>query len=99
MYFQVMVNESLSMAEGFKMFLSDQKTFNNFNIDGAVFTSYVKKPGLQYHEIKLQVVKNLKDDPQVLCKIYSESKSYAQVNNLIYCLFSPAYQRTLETKL
>ena len=68
------------IAANMKIIYKDPfKTFNNFNIDGAVFTSYVKKPGLQYHEIRLHVVKNLKDDPQVLCKIYSESKSYAQV--------------------
>ena len=73
------MNESLHLAKGFKMFLSDQETFNNFDIDGAVFQTYVNKPGLQYFEVKMKIKKNLQDDPKVLCKIYNGSKSYAEV--------------------
>ena len=61
------------------MFLSDQDTFNNFDIDGAVFQSLVNKPGLQYFELKMKIKKNLQDDPKVLCKIYNGSESYAEV--------------------
>ena len=61
------------------MFLSDPETFNNFDIDGALFQTYVNKPGLHYFDVKMKIKKNLEDDPKVLCKIYNQSESYAEV--------------------
>ena len=78
-YFKVRVNESLDHVDGFKMFLSDQDTFNSFDVDGASIQSHKSKPGLHYFEVETHIVKKLQNDPRVVCRDYSITESYGEV--------------------